>query len=181
MSTINYVHIFVDCEQIAVNPSADPAKVIQMFASPDIVLDGTNGSNELSIKVYNQDEIRWLIFPKSPSGSPDIYSVIVDARHDWTTSNAMLTDWQAYQGEMSVRVYDPDGQTMNQDADVVVTRKAGFMPYVEAHASLPGRPDPGFTSKPEAYTFFINIYKGDQDTPVVSNYSWDPFVTIVQP
>ena len=82
---------------------------------------------------------------------------------------------------MSVRVYQPDGQTMNQSADVTIARMAGYMPYVEAHASLPGRPDPGYKSQPEAYTFYISIYKGNQDTPVVPNYSWDPFVTIVQP
>jgi hypothetical protein len=143
-----FVHILVDCEAIVLNPNVAGASVIQMFADPKIVQENTNGSCELKIQVNNGDDIRWTVYPKAPSSSADAYTVIVDARKDWdNTSSAMLKNWAAYQGQMSVPVYNPDGQLMAQDTPVTVMRMSGYLPYVEAHASFPTLQQSGYTSE----------------------------------
>ena len=175
-----FVHIIVDCEAIALNPNVAATSVIQMFADPAIVKEDSNGAPDLTIQVNNQDDIRWTIYPKAPSSSVDAYTVIVDARHAWAGSSAMLKNWAAYQGQTSIPVYNPDGQLMAQDAQINIMRMSGYLPYVEAHVSLPGNQPPGYTSDDEAYSFYINIYKNDQDKPVAS-YTWDPHVYVHQP
>jgi hypothetical protein len=176
-----FVHILVDCEAIALNPNVAASSVIQMFADPAIAKEDSNGSSDLVIQVNNQDDIRWTIYPKAPSSSADAYTAIVDARKDWTdTGSAMLKNWAAYQGQMSVPVYNPDGQLMTQDAKVNVMRMSGYQPYVEAHVSLPGLQQSGYTSDDNTYTFYINIYKNNQDAPVAS-YSWDADLYVYQP
>jgi hypothetical protein len=176
-----FVHIIVDCEAIALNPNVASSSVIQMFADPTIVKGNSNGSPELAIQVNNQDDIRWTVYPKAPSTSVDDYTVIVDARKDWTdSSSAMLKNWAAYQGQMSIPVYNPDGQIMEQNANVNVMRMSGYLPYVEAHASFASNQLSGYTSEPEAYTFYLNIYKNNQDSPVAT-YNWDPYVYVHQP
>jgi hypothetical protein len=103
-------------------------------AAPTIVKENSNGSCERKIQVDDGDDIRWTVHPKGPSSGADACTVIVDARKDWdNTSSAMLRSWAAYQGQMSVPVYSPDGQLMAQDTPVTVMRMSGYLPHVEVH------------------------------------------------
>lgn len=176
----HYVQIFVDCESI-VSGRRDPASQIQMFADAATTVLANQGGYELSIQVDSGDDIQWSIFPRTPqqAGTSTTYSVLVSATYAWNNST-LLKNWKAYQGSGPIFVYKNDGEDITPasgDAPIVV--KGDYRPFVEAHASLPGRPDPG-SKQQEAYTFYINIYQGDNPNPVVKDYSWDPFVMVVQ-
>ncbi|WP_105168185.1 AidA/PixA family protein [Pseudoalteromonas sp. T1lg23B] len=174
--TIHRVEVVVDCE--AVENGASGSRAVNMYASQDIVLSNSQGSYELSIRVDNDDIIRWSAFPKvvQPEGSNENYSVIIDAEHDWN-NNTLLKDWTAYQGNMPVYVYERDAIPMRQDQRVNIERQTAYQPFVQANATLPGRPNPG-VSQTEAYTFYVKVYKG---TELIKEINWDPYVTVVQP
>ena len=181
----HHIQIFVDCESI-VSGAKDPGSQIQMFADSATTVLANQGGDELSIQVNSGDDIQWSVFPRYPQqpGTTKAYSVLVSATYAWNDST-LLKNWKAYQGSGPIFVYKDDGEdiapiTGNQtpiDAPIVV--QGDFRPFVEAHASLPGRPDPG-SKQQEAYSFYINIYQGDNPKPVVQDYSWDPFVMVVQ-
>ncbi|WP_437876848.1 AidA/PixA family protein [Sorangium sp. So ce513] len=173
------VMIIVDCESI-LKGVRDPASQIFMFADPSIVLDG-QGTDELSIQVNNQDIIRWFVFPKvmQVQGSEDTYAVLAVGNYAWDKST-LLKEWTAYQGNGSIWTYQNDGVPLTQGQDVTTKRVTDYKPYIQANASLPGRPDPG-TKQREAYYFYLNIYKGNGNAPAVKDYSWDPYVTVYQP
>jgi len=178
----NYVQIFVDCESI-VSGRRDPASQIQMFAAPGTKVLDHQGGYELSIQVNNEDDIQWSVFPKcprKPGPNTPSYSVLVSATRAWNDST-LLKNWAAYQGAGPIFVYTPDGANIDPGTgDVSIQKKDDFRPFVEAHASLPGRPDSN-TQQTEAYTFYIDIYQDGNSTPVVKDYSWDPSVTVFQP
>ncbi|MFC3034235.1 AidA/PixA family protein [Pseudoalteromonas fenneropenaei] len=173
---IQRIEVVIDCESIENGAAAYTA--VNMFASPEIVLSNSQGSYELSVRVNNDDVIRWSAFPKvvQPEGSDENYAVIISAQHDWN-NDTLLKDWTAFQGDTNVYVYQDDGIEMRDDVEVPVKRVTGYMPYVQATARLPDRPDPG-TSKTEAYTFWVKVYKGSQ---LIREINWDPYVTVVQP
>jgi hypothetical protein len=187
-SKIHSVQIYADCRAILQNPNVSSGNgVIRMYADPEILLhfspDGhtNNGTDELAIKVNNEDVIRWSVFPKieEDNGSDAPYSVIVNARYDWNSpEKRLLKNWVAWQGERSVPVYRQDALPMSQSANVDVVMKNTYMPYVSAQATLPATTPSGFQSEPEAYTFYILVYQGNK-TPVA--YRWDPTVTVCQP
>ncbi|MBD1584754.1 hypothetical protein [Pseudoalteromonas sp. S16_S37] len=56
------VEVVVDCE--AVKNGAPGSRAVNMYASQDIVLNNSQGSYELSIRVNNDDVISWSSFPK---------------------------------------------------------------------------------------------------------------------
>jgi hypothetical protein len=182
----HFVQIFVDCASI-VSGKQDPASQIQMFADAATTVLTGQGGYELSIQVNSGDDIQWSVFPRVPQvpGSTKAYSVLVSATYAWNNST-LLKNWKAYQGAGPIFVYKDDGEdiapttNINAPIDAPIVMKGDFRPFVEAHASLPGRPDSG-TKQKEAYTFFINIYENDNPNPVVKDYNWDPFVTVVQP
>jgi len=173
---IQRIEVVVDCESIENGAAAYTA--VNMFASPDIIVSNSQGSYELSVRVDNDDVLRWSAFPKvvQPEGSTENYAVIISAEHDWN-NNTLLKDWTAFQGDMDVYVYESDAISMNDDGEVPVKRVTGYQPYVQATARLPGRPDPG-TSQIEAYTFWVKVYKGSR---LIKEINWDPYVTVVQP
>ncbi|QUJ68921.1 hypothetical protein KDD30_07550 [Photobacterium sp. GJ3] len=175
MATIRKVEIVIDCE--SVEHGASGSSVVQMFSDPSIVLDNSQGSYELSIQVNNDDVIRWSVYPKvTESESGSHYSVIIDAKHDWN-NDTLLKEWTAYQGHTQVFVYDQDAVPMNEFVDVPVSRQTAYMPFVQANATLPGRPNVGDKQK-EAYTFYVNVYKDDT---LIGQINWDPYVTVYQP
>lgn len=176
----HYVQIFVDCESI-VGGRRDPASQIQMFADSATTVLANQGGYELSIQVDSGDDIQWSIFPRAAqkAGTGTTYSVLVSATYAWNNST-LLKNWTAYQGAGPIFVYKNDGENIAPSSgDAPIVMQGDYRPFVEAHASLPGRPDPG-TKQQEAYTFYINIYQGDNPNPVVKDYSWDPFVMVVQ-
>ena len=182
----HYVQIFVDVASI-VSGVRDPAKQIQMFADSGTTVLANQGGYELSIQVDSGDDIQWSVFPRYPQepGSRTTYSVLVSATYAWNNST-LLKNWKAYQGAGPIFVYTEDGEDIapttgnNKPIDAPIMVKGDFRPFVEAHASLPGRPDPG-SKQQEAYSFYINIYQNDNPKPVVQDYSWDPYVMVVQP
>lgn len=185
---IHQVQIIADCDSIVSmwtkTPNANPPAQIQMFADPAIVYKN-QGNYELGIVVNQEDVIRWSIFPKitQPVGSGSDYSVIITQRFDWTNdpTKTLLTGWTGYQGYTSIWTYTNNGEVMGQNQSIPVMKASDYLPYVEATAAVPGRPDPGTTSPEEAYTFTINIYRGNSSTPVVEGYRWDPFVKVAIP
>jgi hypothetical protein len=180
----HFVQIFVDCESIVRGPW-DPPSQIQMFADAGTTVLANQGGYELSIQVDSGDDIQWSVFPRVPQvpGSQTTYSVLVSATYAWNKST-LLKSWKAYQGAGPIFVYQDDGEdiaptTGNGPIDAPIAVKGDFRPFVEAHASLPGRPDIG-TKQQEAYSFYLNIYQNDNPNPVVKDYTWDPYVMVVQ-
>ncbi|HWO21312.1 MAG TPA: hypothetical protein VNO30_21240 [Kofleriaceae bacterium] len=177
----HFIQIFVDCDSIA-SGRKDPASQIQMFADSATTVLANQGGYELSIQVNSGDDIQWSVFPRYPQqpGTTKSYSVLVSATYAWNDST-LLKNWKAYQGAGPIFVYQTDGEDIAPSSgDAPIVMKGDFRPFVEAHASLPGRPDPG-SKQQEAYSFYINIYQGDNPNPVVKDYSWDPYVMVVQP
>ena len=180
----HFIQIFVDCASI-VSGKKDPASQIQMFADAGTTVLANQGGYELSIQVNSGDDIQWSVFPRYPQqpGTTTTYSVLVSATYAWRAST-LLKNWKAYQGAGPIFVYKDDGEDIAPsgggpiDAPIVVA--GDYRPFVEAHASLPDRPPPG-SKQQEAYSFYLNIYQGDNPNPVVKDYSWDPFVMVVQP
>ncbi|WP_162941115.1 AidA/PixA family protein [Photobacterium salinisoli] len=174
MASINKVEIVIDCE--AIENGAQGYQAVQMFADPSLVIDNSQGSYELSIKVNNGDVIRWAAFPKvSIAEDGSHYSVLIDAEHEWNST--LIKGWSAYQGNTQVYVYQEDGIPMNDSVNVPFVRQTAYMPYVQATATLPGRPNPG-TQQKAAYTFWVQVFKDDQ---LIKEINWDPYVTAVQP
>ncbi|WP_440053131.1 hypothetical protein ACSLBF_09250 [Pseudoalteromonas sp. T1lg65] len=173
---INRIEVVIDCE--AIEHGAEISRSVNMYASPDIVVNNSQGSNELHVQVNNDDILRWYAYPKvvQPEGSEENYAVIISAKHDWE-ADTLLKDWTAYQGNMPVYVYSRDAEHMSQDTDVDTQRVTGYQPFVQATATLPGRPDPG-TSREESYSFYVKVYKG---TTLLKEIFWDPHVNVVQP
>jgi hypothetical protein len=180
----HFIQIFVDCASI-VSGKKDPASQIQMFADAGTTVLANQGGYELSIQVNSGDDIQWSVFPRYPQqpGTTTTYSVLVSATYAWNNAT-LLKNWKAYQGAGPIFVYTDDGEDIapsgggTSDASIMVV--GDYRPFVEAHASLPGRPNVG-TKQQEAYSFFLNIYQGDNPNPVVKDYSWDPYVMVVQP
>ncbi|UTM57366.1 AidA/PixA family protein [Photobacterium sp. CCB-ST2H9] len=175
MSTIHKVEIVIDCE--AVEHGAQGYQAVQMFADSDIVIDNSQGSYELSILVNNGDIMRWAAFPKViESEDGHHYSVLIDAEHEWNDST-LIKDWTAYQGNTQVFVYESDAIPMSDEVHLSYQRQTAYQPYVQAEATLPGRPNPGAKQK-AAYTFWVKVFKDDT---CIAEINWDPYVTAVQP
>ena len=176
----HYVQIFVDCQGI-INGPRNPNQQIQMFADSTTRVLAGQGTSELSIQVNSGDDIQWMVYPKAAQleGSSTYYSALVSATYAWNNAT-LLKNWTAYQGAGPIFVYQNDGQAITPGSgDAPIVNVGDYRPFIEAHASLPGRPNPG-SSQQEAYTFYLNIYQGDNPNPVVKDYSWDPYVTVVQ-
>ena len=178
MSKTHDILIVVDCESIENNPNASASEVINMFASDDIILDNSQGSNELSIKVNADDSIRWRTISRqigaTEGGDDDQrYNVLIAHDHDWE-NHKYLKKFTGYDGAGDMHIYESDGCSM--DGNPSIKNQYTYRPYVEATATLSPMDKDGVKS---AYTFSVNIYKGKNDKPV--NYSWDPFVTIYHP
>jgi len=161
-------------------------RTAQMYAADQgIVQGGTQGSNELWVKVPAESQLRWRAEPLQSAASDGtglkLYHTLITQFHLWEANlnstppqgdaRQYLVEWGCDNGSGEAPFYNTP-ETIYPDKPIDIKPQGIYRPYIQCTTAL-GRNEN--QSKRVAYTLTVDVYLGD-----VKQYSisWDPYVTV---
>ncbi|WP_437999641.1 hypothetical protein WMF26_06715 [Sorangium sp. So ce185] len=162
-------------------------QTVQMYAADTgIVQAGSQGTNELWVKVPAESNLRWRVEPLQAAtfenGELKLYHTLITKFHLWAANaqatppqgdaSKYLTEWGCDNGSGNAPFYATP-ETITPDTNIGTSTQGIYRPYIQCTTAL-GRDET--QSQKLAYTFYVQVYKAGK--PYGPPISWDPYVTV---